>query len=447
MHMKLFGSSSNRNKEAAGRHLEQRELTSLRDAEFRERIYSGEAARSTDGGETCAAANAADSPEQAEQAIAEHKGKKRWGCLTAILIVVGVLLAAFAAYKIWLVRAPAVNPEGPNNPNQPVATQPTAAVPETNPPEVTPGVTPPPESSANPQPTASPEPTAATLRREGTYTVLVVAKDQESGNTDTMMVGMLDTEKGELNVVSIPRDTLVNRGWDTPKINAALSYTGSVDGMLDNVSDLLGFRPDNYAVVNISAFVQIVDAIGGVTYDVPYNMDYDDPFQNLSIHFSKGVQWLSGSDAIKVVRWRQNNDGTNYGDIARIENQQKFLSTVARQVISLKNIPNIGTIINICTENLDTSLTGNNLMWYAERLLELNADDIHFYTVPGNYNDFYRSPQGNLSVVTIHVEEWLTMINESFNPFNQEITESNLNVATKDANGRVYATTGTLSLR
>ena len=59
--------------------------------------------------------------------------------------------------------------------------------------------------------------------------------------------------------------------------------------------------------VNTRGFVRLVDAVGGVDFNVPVNMNYEDPTQDLYIHFSKGMQWLSGSDALKVARCRQNS--------------------------------------------------------------------------------------------------------------------------------------------
>ena len=68
------------------------------------------------------------------------------------------------------------------------------------------------------------------------------------------------------------------------------------------VPHLLGFRPDNYAVVDLKAFIQLVDVIGGVDYNVPCDMDYDAPDQDLHIHYSAGMQHLTGQQAMEVFR-------------------------------------------------------------------------------------------------------------------------------------------------
>lgn len=151
------------------------------------------------------------------------------------------------------------------------------------------------------------------MRRENTYTILVVGRDRVGLNTDTIMVAMMDCDAGEINVVSIPRDTLVNVDWSVKKVNSIYGALGT-EGLLDGISDLLGFRVDNYVIVNTYVFQALVDAIGGVYYDVPIYMYYDDPNQDLHISLAPGYQWLSGYQAEQVVRFRQNNDGTGYPD-------------------------------------------------------------------------------------------------------------------------------------
>jgi LCP family protein required for cell wall assembly len=175
-------------------------------------------------------------------------------------------------------------------------------------------------------------------RKEGVYTFLLVGLDQLQANTDTMMIGSFDTVNHKLNIVSIPRDTCANVEYSVKKINAVYALGGGIEALMAAVSDMTGFSIDSYILVDIEAFTALVDTLGGVYFNIPHNMDYDDPRQNLHIHFSAGYQQLSGADAVKVVRWRQNNDGTNYGDIERIKTQQSFLMTLAKQCLSLTNL-------------------------------------------------------------------------------------------------------------
>ena len=281
------------------------------------------------------------------------------------------------------------------------------------------------------------------MRRENVYTIMLVGRDQGLGNTDTIMVGVFDVDAGTVNVVSIPRDTCANVESDpnkteTKKISGVYSRAG-FDGLRDAVSDMVGFPIDCYVSVSVNGFVQLVQTIGGVTFNVPHYMNYDDPTQNLHIHFSAGEQYLDGYDAIKVVRWRQNNDGTNYGDIDRINTQQEFLKTVFKKCLSLENlVTNLDDYIKIFQEYVKTDLSTGNMTWFAKEILKLKTEDIHFYTMPSNYNDSI----GGFSYGTVLVDEWMAMLNESFNPYDQPIELEDVDLIYRDENGTLCATSG-----
>lgn len=292
---------------------------------------------------------------------------------------------------------------------------------------------------ASPSPS---DPENTTGHKDGVYTFLIIGMDQGNGNTDTIITGTFDTVELSFNAVSIPRDTLVNVSWPTKKVNSIYGQT-DIDGLIEGVQNLLGYTVDCYAIIDLEAFVKIVDTIGGVYYDVPINMDYDDPTQNLHIHLSKGYQKLDGTQALGVVRYRLGNNGTGYsnGDIGRIETQQDFLMSVAKQMLTLGNIPNLTKLSNIAAEYVDMNLTAGNIIWFATQFLKLDSENVTFHTLPG---DYLCSIKG-LSYVSIYLDEWLEMINTYLNPFYEEITADNLNILTKDANGNLFATTGTIA--
>ena len=105
-------------------------------------------------------------------------------------------------------------------------------------------------------------------RREGVFSLLICATDEEEKRTDSMMLLVFDTKNKKANILNIPRDSLVDcdRTGAGRKINAAYAY--GVDEMMDEVSTVIGFRPDKYLVANFDAIAKIVDAVGGVDYDV-----------------------------------------------------------------------------------------------------------------------------------------------------------------------------------
>ena len=276
---------------------------------------------------------------------------------------------------------------------------------------------------------------STSARKTGCYTFLIVGSDDGNGNTDTMLVGMLDTVNKQLNVVSIPRDTLVNVSWSIKKVKSIMANKGGPSGLAEGLKDILGYTVDCYASIDLQAFVELVDAVGGVDFDVPQDMDYDDSAQDLYIHISKGYQHLTGEEAIKVVRYRS---GYAMGDIGRIQTQQAFLKALASQLLQIGNITKVKEFANIFTQYVDTNLTVGNIVWFGMQFLQLKEENINFMMLPGNVGD---SVNG-LSYVSIYLYDWVDMINAYINPFQDDISASNLNVLTRDSNGNLYATTG-----
>ena len=120
------------------------------------------------------------------------------------------------------------------------------------------------------------------------YTVLILGRDTGGGgNTDTMLLASYDVTNQKATVMSIPRDTMVNVPWDIKRINSVYNYYGGgekgIKALYKEIAQLVGFEPDYQVVVEWDAVGEIVKAMGGVYYDVPRNMNYDDPYQDLHI--------------------------------------------------------------------------------------------------------------------------------------------------------------------
>ena len=264
------------------------------------------------------------------------------------------------------------------------------------------------------------------------YTVLLVGQDQIGCNTDTIMVVRYDAVNHSANMVSIPRDTLVNISASVKKINTIYyNDNGGIDALMDGVQDILGFRPDNYVVVDTSAFEDVVDCLGGFYFDVPVDMNYEDPTQNLSIHIQKGYQWLNGENALKVYRFRATY---GMGDIDRLEVQHNLIKAAASQMLKLSNITNLFEAAKIISDGSETNLTYGNMQWYAAEFLKMSIDDINIMTLPGDYSCTIRGG----SYVSIKVDEWMTMVNTYLNPLKQPIQATNCNILSQITNDGAY---------
>ena len=256
-------------------------------------------------------------------------------------------------------------------------------------------------------------------RKKQFYTILVAGLDDENGGSDTNLLVALDAENGTINVVSLPRDTLLNVTWTVKKLNNAYHH-GGIDRTQEEISKLLGIPVDFYVTVDLKGFVELVDEIGGVDFDIPVDMNYDDPYQDLHIHFEKGPRHLDGNEALQVVRWRQNNDGSGYAtaDIGRIGTQQAFLIAMAKQTLHLSNWDKIPSMAEIFQARVDTDLKLANLIWIGEQALSMGSENITFHILPGDGAGYYKG----VSYYTVEPQATLDLINTYFNPYLHDLT-------------------------
>lgn len=276
-----------------------------------------------------------------------------------------------------------------------------------------------------------------TQRKDGVYTLLLVGNDNGTGNTDTIMVGKLDTVRHTMNFVSIPRDTIINVDWSVRKLNSV--YWGAVnngeagiDALKRHVKKLIGFDVDCYAVIDLAAFQQVIDAIGGVWFDVPESMHYEDADQDLYINLEPGYQLLDGYNAMCLCRYRSSYVD---GDIGRIDMQHRFLKAAAEHLLSLGSVPNAAEIAEILASNTDTNLTASNIAYFFRQALLCKSEDVNFYTAP-NTPAYVQ----NLSYAFLDLYDWLEMVNAQLNPFSAQIGEGNLDLVYL-YNGNVCCTT------
>jgi len=282
-----------------------------------------------------------------------------------------------------------------------------------------------PVSTPNPGDEPTPTPTPL-VRKEYFYTFMLAARDQSSGNADSIMVVSFDVKDHRVGVVSVPRDTLV--GGTYTKINSY--YHGGAERLQEKVSDLLGIPIDYYITVDVEAFRALVDAVGGVNFYIPCDMDYDDPVQDLSIHFTEGTRYLNGADALKVVRFRKNNDGSGYSDTGRAETQQKLLTAVAKKVLSWSGMTKYNEFIDLFARYVKTDLSGTDMAYFAGQAIYVDtASGLTTATLPGDGSVTYRGVQWCYELCP---EETLEVINRLLNPYTTEVTAEMVNILQAD---------------
>ena len=257
--------------------------------------------------------------------------------------------------------------------------------------------------------TTTVEPMALT-KREGVYTFLVVGLDQSKTLSDVLILVTFDTVANTLNCLSIPRDTYSvanNRSESLKHINLSYLY-GGLDQLKTELFYMTGYQVDRHVIVDMNAFVKIINYIGGVNFTVPQDMNYDDPTQDLHIHLKKGYQTLSGSDALKLMRFR----GYASADIGRISVRHDFLKVLASQLLS--SVSRAVEIAGTVYDNVKTDMSLDDLVWFAKQAIELSGDSISFHTLPGG-------PATNSGMWIPYPAASLELINQYMNPYNQDL--------------------------
>ena len=267
------------------------------------------------------------------------------------------------------------------------------------------------------------------------YTVLILGRDTGGGgNTDTMLLASYDVTNQKATVMSIPRDTMVNVPWDIKRINSVYNYYGGgekgIKALYKEIAQLVGFEPDYQVVVEWDAVGEIVKAMGGVYYDVPRNMNYDDPYQDLSIHFKEGMQHLNGKQAMEVARFRKNNanssgTSTGYSDVGRTQTQQQLLLALAKKVLSWNSISRVNGFVNIFNEYVDTDLSLKDMAYFAAQAVNVDLASAETTTLDGRGDAVYH---GKRYCFELDQEKTLETVNRLINPYTRDLTLADMHL-------------------
>lgn len=264
--------------------------------------------------------------------------------------------------------------------------------------------------------------------KEGFYNILIVGTDEDGTRTDTIMIARLDSAAHSVALLSIPRDTLIDGSYAIPKINGVYGSAGKgesgIRALQTQLARLLGFEVDGYVIVNLDAFVSLVDLVGGVEFDVPMDMDYEDPSQDLYIHLKAGRQLLDGVQAMQLVRYRK---GYATQDIQRTKVQQQFLRALAEKCLSVVNLPKVGDMAEIVLENVVTDLSLGNAAYFGQELLKCDFEEMVTYTLEGE-----AVTVNGASCYAIYQNKTLSAVNAYFNPYEMQITAEHVSIRTPE---------------
>ncbi len=277
------------------------------------------------------------------------------------------------------------------------------------------------------------------VRKEDYYTFLIAGVDDVSLSTDVMMLVSLDAKTGAVKVVQLPRDTFVNAkvgGFTTVhRVNAV--FTGeynrlvnsgitaktakplAMQALLDRLSETLCVRIDEYVLMNTSGFRGIIDALGGVYYDVPVDMQYEDPEQELYIDLKAGYQHLDGEKCEQLIRYRS---GYGRGDIERMEMRADFMKEMFRQVKEHIDLASMLRLIRDkdLLQKTNTSMSLMDLIAYVKMAYAVDTERIEVRTLGG---EVLQDPEsGYWLYYCLNKKEALRDINECLNVYTRDIT-------------------------
>lgn len=235
--------------------------------------------------------------------------------------------------------------------------------------------------------------TSATGEKVDTIYALIlgISEDIETELTDTIIIAAYNPYTQQAYMLSIPRDTYIGKNTTVgkyDKINALYSKYG-IEKTIEYAEEITDLEIDYYAIVRTSALTNIVDIIGGVEFDVPINMKYDDDSQNLHINLNKGVQIIDGKKAEQLLRFRHNNNGTTYSyeygdnDYGRMRTQREFIKETIKQTMQLKNVMKVKQIVTSIFDNVETNISINKLLAYVPYGMDFDIDDLKMEQLPG----------------------------------------------------------------
>lgn len=263
--------------------------------------------------------------------------------------------------------------------------------------------------------------------------ILGISTDLDSELTDTIMVASYNPNTQKANLLSIPRDTFTgkytSKATAFQKINCLYNISRNPQKTLDAVNEITGLNLEYYVLVRTEALIKLVDAIGGVEFNVPINMYYTDKSQNLVIDLDEGTQILNGDKAEQLLRFRHNNDGTSYpieygdNDLGRMRTQREFITETLKQTLKPSNIFKIGELLDIANENVETNLELSFIKDYIPYAVEFSTDNMTTATLPGTTPDMKET--NNVSIFVVNKEKTAELIQSMFYSEKTENEETN----------------------
>lgn len=229
---------------------------------------------------------------------------------------------------------------------------------------------------------------------DGAHTVLVLGKDFDSNRTDAIICVAFKANGG-VSTLQIPRDTYVEDGSYKGRINGLLPVyraeaiekgdsdptdTG-IRKLMEKIERDFGISCQSYVFMDIGGLEAITDVLGGVTVDIPADIDYTDRDRDIDLHLKAGSQQLDGKTAVQFVRYRQ---GYPQADIGRINAQKLFAAAMLDKLQGLSSVSTAVRLADVMASYVKTNLGAEETARLATKLCMAKGDEVVMYTMPGD---------------------------------------------------------------
>ena len=188
--------------------------------------------------------------------------------------------------------------------------------------------------------------------------------------TDAMIFSTLNPDTQQLRMLSIPRDTIsyIPKVGYYDKITHAHAFGGPIASM-DAVEGTLNVPVDYYVRINMEAFVDAVNELDGIYYDVPYNLNEPNTDDTGKIKVKKGYQKLNGDEALAVARTRHNDS-----DLKRGQRQMELIKLLIAKAQKQNSFSKLDDVIKIVGNNSKHNLSSDEVKSLATTYLKSNLD-------------------------------------------------------------------------
>jgi len=207
-------------------------------------------------------------------------------------------------------------------------------------------------------------------------------------HSDVIIFLSYNPEKRFLDIISIPRDTKISlKGVAIRKINQIYAYYYkktknhhlAARGVRDALQEILGIDIPYYAQLDYNGFKNFIDVLGGVKVKIVRQMNYDDNWGKLHIHFSTGMHSLNGQKALEYIRYRIGDRA----DLDRILRQQGFIREVMNKVKEPRVIVGFPKIAKILYQNIHMNISVWDILAIIYELKNFNLSNIRLQSLPG----------------------------------------------------------------